>query len=114
MLTNRNRVVSTGYSGIPRAVLQCVDGGCDICFHDLDSECSCQHAEMNAIIEGKTHKVRGAVLYINIFPCMHCAQCIVQVKIRQVVCTRVNGSEERVEKYLEDAGVEVKYLSIVV
>lgn len=114
ILTNRNRIVSTGYSGIPKGTLQCIDGGCEVCFYNLGSECVCQHGEMNAIIEGKAHKVRGGVLYTNLFPCIWCVQCIIQVKIKKIFYSNSSTKSAQAEARLVAAGIELTQLNIVV
>lgn len=113
ILTNNNKIVSAGYSGIPKAKVQCVDGGCEICFDNQKKTCFCLHAEMITIIEAKINKLRGSVLYLKIFPCMPCAQSIVQARISKIVFSMSDTADMDVQHYLETCGVEVLWTSIV-
>jgi dCMP deaminase len=72
ILIRNNRVLSTGYNGTPRGLINCNQGGCErcnlgkSCGSNLD-ECLCLHAEENALLEcGRSGGgVEGAVLYCN-------------------------------------------------
>lgn len=44
------------------------------------------HAELNAILNCE-HRPRGATIYTNGHPCLHCYQCCVQAGIVEIVCT---------------------------
>ncbi|OMJ90043.1 hypothetical protein SteCoe_7725 [Stentor coeruleus] len=114
IITNNNRIVSTGYSGILKTHIQCVDGGCEVCYHNLPGECICTHAELGTIIEGKIAKVKGSTMYVRLFPCIFCAQAIIQAKIALVVYSDEQSFDENVKEYMEKAGVKVKMVSIVV
>lgn len=114
IITNNNRIVSTGYSGIPRANIQCVDGGCEICYHNLPGGCICTHAELGTIIEGKIAKVKGSTMYVKLFPCIFCAQVIIQAKIALVIYSDEHNFDQSVKEYMEKAGVKVRKVSIVV
>ena len=87
VLVRERRVVSTGYNGTPRGVVNCGEGGCSRCNADGDGlggggggmgramgegleECVCLHAEENALLEAGRERVsgggvEGAVLYCN-------------------------------------------------
>jgi dCMP deaminase len=43
------------------------------------------HAEVNAILNKCSKDVRGATLYVALFPCNECAKMIIQAGIAQVV-----------------------------
>jgi dCMP deaminase len=43
------------------------------------------HAEVNAILNKCSADVKGAVLYVALFPCNDCAKMIIQAGIREVV-----------------------------
>ena len=58
VLIKQNRVISTGYNGVPEGMTNCLDGGCLRCNntanqfpsgHGYDL-CICVHAEQNAIL----------------------------------------------------------------
>lgn len=95
VLVRERRVVSTGYNGTPRGVVNCGEGGCGRCNgygdglssqeevagtsqanvqamgHGLN-ECLCLHAEENALLEAGRERVsgggvEGAILYCNTY-----------------------------------------------
>lgn len=72
VLIRNNRVLSTGYNGTPRGLINCAEGGCSRCNGGaaggtaLD-ECLCLHAEENALLECGRERggAEGTVLYCN-------------------------------------------------
>jgi dCMP deaminase len=113
VLTCENKVVSTGYSGIPKAPLQCIDGGCLKCLNREDGQCFCNHAELNAIIEAKSGKKARCSIYSNIFPCFECALAMVQIKAKKLFYSRRDTWNEKSSKVLENYGISVFFLSVV-
>ena len=88
-IVNRDQIIlGIGYNGFPR--------GCDD--HDLpwakESESGnpletkfpyvC-HAEMNAILNSNHQNLRGARIYVTMFPCNECAKLIIQSGITEVI-----------------------------
>lgn len=95
VLVKNNRVISTGYNGVPEGMPNCLDGGCLRCSnpdgrfpsgtgYDL---CICVHAEQNALLSAARFgiAVEGATLYTTMQPCFGCAKELAQVKIVEVV-----------------------------
>ncbi|MDA3961646.1 MAG: dCMP deaminase family protein [Planctomycetota bacterium] len=95
VIVKGNRVVSTGYNGVPEKMTNCLDGGCLRCTnpsgqfpsgtgYDL---CICVHAEQNAILSAARFgiAIEGATLYTTMQPCFNCAKEMLQTKIARVV-----------------------------
>jgi dCMP deaminase len=85
-------ILSTGYNGTPRGVINCCDGGCPRCNSDAPSgmdlsECLCAHAEENAIVQAARNGVciNEGTLYTTLFPCRQCAKMIINAGIDRVV-----------------------------
>lgn len=91
----RNRVISTGYNGVPEGMPNCVEEkGCLRCrnrekfksgtAYDL---CICVHAEQNALLTAARFgiAVEGATLYTTMQPCFGCAKELIQAKVVRVV-----------------------------
>ena len=80
-----NVILSTGYNGFPAG---CSD---DVFPWDRDGEFAdtkypfVVHAELNAILNARGKSLRGARLYVALFPCNECAKAIIQAGIREVV-----------------------------
>jgi dCMP deaminase len=89
-----NRIVATGYNGVPEGMQNCEDGGCFRCSrrhgefesgtgYDL---CICVHAEQNALLAAARHgiSVRNAALYSTMRPCFGCTKELLQAGIDEV------------------------------
>ncbi|CAE6424462.1 unnamed protein product [Rhizoctonia solani] len=67
VLVRNKRIVSTGYNGTPRGLLNCNQGGCKRCNGTAKSgeaydSCLCLHAEENALLEaGRDRIVQSGV-----------------------------------------------------
>ncbi|KXX79315.1 Deoxycytidylate deaminase [Madurella mycetomatis] len=108
------RVVSTGYNGTPRGMLNCGEGGCGRCNaaqgsgHGL-ATCLCIHAEENALLEAGRERVReGAVLYCDTCPCLTCSIKIVQVGISEVVYSQGYSMDGETAAVFREAGVRLR------
>lgn len=112
VLVRNNRVLSTGYNGTPRGLINCADGGCTRCNGAaaggtaLD-ECLCLHAEENALLECGRERggADGTVLYCNTCPCLRCAVKIVQTGVREVVYQLAYSMDDRSRKIFQEANV---------
>lgn len=75
VIVRDKRVISTGYNGTPRNLVNCNEGGCPRCNSNAAggadlSTCLCLHAEENALLEAGRERVGGGgVLY--------CSTCVV-------------------------------------
>lgn len=80
-----NRIVSIGYNGFPR---NCSDDSLPwgrVAADPLDTKYPyVVHAEANALLNTRA-SVRGARLYVGLFPCNDCAKLIIQSGIVEVV-----------------------------
>ncbi|RPA89196.1 hypothetical protein L873DRAFT_705894 [Choiromyces venosus 120613-1] len=91
VLVRGKRVISTGYNGTPRNLVNCNEGGCKRCNSGTERgvglmTCLCIHAEENALLEAGRERVGdGATLYCDTCPCLTCSIKIVQVGITEVV-----------------------------
>lgn len=70
LISERKTVMSTGYNGTPRGMVNCSEGGCTRCNGGTASgvdmqECLCLHAEENALLEAGRGRAIGGTLYCN-------------------------------------------------
>ena len=72
------------------------------------------HAEPNAILNS-TSSLKGATLYVTLFPCNECAKLIIQSGIKEVVygCDKYHDDEsfKASRKMFEAAGVKMRKMS---
>ena len=108
-----NKVISIGYNGMPRQVdeekLSWNKG------EGLDSKylyvC---HAEFNAILNTQMGgTLKGATLYVTLFPCNECAKAVIQTGIKEIVYLDDKYAGQTIfqasRKMLELAGVKVRH-----
>ncbi len=70
------------------------------------------HAELNAILNANIGSLRGATLYVTLFPCNECTKAIIQTGIAEVVYFddkyHDSDSTAAARKMLEMTGVRVR------
>lgn len=88
-----NRIISTGYNGLPRAI----DDTDDILMDRQEKYETIIHAETNALLF-TTRPLSGATIYTYpLPPCSRCASVIIQAGIRYIVS--VAPSPEVIERW---------------
>jgi len=91
------RIIGIGYNGLPK--------GCDDHVFPWDKEGSfletkypyVVHAEANAILNA-TQSLKGATIYVSLFPCNECAKLIIQSGIKEIIFE--DNKYENTEAYL--------------
>lgn len=85
IVSEDNKILSVGYNGMPTG---CNDDDMPWAregdFLDTKYPFVC-HAELNAILNSNQASLRGARLYVSLFPCNECAKAIIQSGIREIV-----------------------------
>ena len=83
IVSQDNIILSTGYNGFPNG---CSD---DVFPWDREGEDTkypyVVHAELNAILNSGGRSLKGAKLYVALFPCNECAKAIIQSGIQDVI-----------------------------
>jgi dCMP deaminase len=112
IIVSDRRIISTGYNGTPRGIRNCCEGGCARCAGNAPSgaglaECVCSHAEENAITQAAYHGIRlkDAMIYVTISPCLTCAKMIINSGIREVVYGGDYAFGEQTRALFDEAGV---------
>lgn len=103
--------VTTGFNGPGREINNCVAAGCPRCIDGGNTgegydRCICVHAEQRAIASAAKAGValNGAILYVNLRPCLSCLLLALEAGITDVVYSQA-------WKY-SDEGVESAYLTL--
>lgn len=69
---------------------------------------------MNAILNSSLPSLKGATLYVALFPCNECAKAIIQVGIKKIIYLsnkyKDTDATKASVKMLEAAGVELQEL----
>lgn len=83
IVDQNNVILTTGYNGFPKG---CSD---DEFPWDREGENTkypyVVHAELNAILNASGKDLKGARIYVDLFPCNECAKAIIQSGIREVI-----------------------------
>ena len=104
IVSPENIIISTGYNGLPN--------GCSDDEFPWEREGGqtkypfVVHAELNAILNAGGRVLRGARLYVALFPCNECAKAIIQCGISEIVylSDKYNGTDmNRASKRMLDA-----------
>jgi len=102
VIVNKDQIVSTGYTGAPRGILNCCDAGfckrqkANVPAGERYELCESVHAEMNAAISAGRERCIGATIYVvgrdtetdtllSTLPCLLCSRVIVNAGIETVV-----------------------------
>lgn len=112
IVSEDNIILSTGYNGFPRG---CSD---DEFPWDREGEDTkypfVVHAELNAILNAGGKSLKGARIYVALFPCNECAKAIIQSNIREVVYLSDKYAGEKntqiSKRMLTAAGVTLRQL----
>ena len=112
IVSEDNRILSVGYNGMPSS---CSDDEYpwDRDGEGLDSKylyvC---HAEMNAILNYTGGHIKGAKIYVTLFPCNECTKALVQKGIKEIIylsdkyCESI--SVKAAKRMLDSAGINYK------
>lgn len=117
VIVREKRVVSTGYNGTPRGMINCNEGGCPRCNNAAKggtglSTCLCLHAEENALLEAGRDRIGGsATLYCNTCPCLTCSVKITQVGISEVVYNQGYMVDTMTANIFAQSGVRLRQFS---
>ena len=112
---NDNIVLATGYNGLARGVL---DLAPRILGDRSEKLCWMCHAETNAIYNAARLGVatlKGATMYVTKFPCMMCANAIIQVGLKRIYTLDtepwqndpLDDDGKRTKRVLSEAGIKV-------
>jgi dCMP deaminase len=96
-------VLSLGYNGNAKGR----DNNCEIVDStrkDTISNCTCVHAEANALIKFNYSYPFPVVMYVTLSPCEMCAKMIVNAGISKVIYRDLYSKE--ILKILTEAGIE--------
>ena len=95
VLVRNNRILSTGYNGVPSGEVHCTDQGfcregVERCGEGRGSRAI--HAEINAVGQAAKHGIStdGAICYVTLAPCKKCQECLVASGIARVYYSEPN------------------------
>lgn len=112
IVDEHNVILSTGYNGFP---VGCSDDDFPWDRSGEDTKYPyVVHAELNAILNSGGKSLRGATLYVVLFPCNECAKAIIQSGIREIVYLSDKYAQDKAtlasKRMLDIAGVATRRL----
>ena len=112
IVDSNNIILSTGYNGFPTG---CSDDEFPWERSGEDTKYPyVVHAELNAILNSGGKDLRGASIYVALFPCNECAKAIIQSGIKEVVYLSDKYANEKTtiasNRMLQAAGVKLRRL----
>ena len=92
VIVKDNRILATGYNGVPSGMHHCQEVGClrdklGVPSGQRQEICRGLHAEQNAIIQAAKYgiDISGAKIYITTQPCITCAKMLINAGIKEIV-----------------------------
>ena len=92
VIVKDNRVIATGYNGVPKGIRHCEETGClrqqlNVPSGKMHELCRGLHAEQNAIIQAACmgSSIEGGTLYCTTQPCVISTKMIINAGIKRVV-----------------------------
>ncbi|WP_337596459.1 dCMP deaminase family protein [Gemmiger sp.] len=85
IVSPENKILSLGYNGMP---IGCNDD--DMPWEREGEALETKymyvcHSELNAILNSPNHDLKGARMYVTLFPCNECAKAIIQSGIKELI-----------------------------
>lgn len=113
VIVRENRILSTGYNGVPTRITHCDEVGClrdklEIPSGERHELCRGSHAEQNAIVNAANFGIslKGSTIYINTQPCILCTKMIINAGIIRVVYEE-GYPDELSLAMIEESGIEL-------
>lgn len=112
IIVENNRVVSSGYNGLPAGYKHCIECKRKESGTNLDN-CKAIHAEANAILEAVKSSRKGDTIYCTTQPCFNCLKLIIAFGIKNIIyINKYPGSDVRQEMIVEGNINEKQYIPI--
>jgi dCMP deaminase len=114
VIVKDNRIMATGYNGVPTGIKHCAERGClreqlNVPSGQRHELCRGLHAEQNAIIQAAHlgQSIAGGTLYCTTQPCVICAKMIINAGIVRIVIKQGYPDDLSLEM-LSEAGLKIE------
>ncbi len=114
VIVKDNRILATGYNGVPSGLKHCAVTGClrqelGIPSGQRNEICRGLHAEQNAIIQAAKYGplINGSKIYVNTQPCVVCAKMLINAGIEEIVYQNPYP-DDLAMSLLEEAKIKVR------
>lgn len=79
-----NKILATGYNGVPRNMAHCIDHPCEGANMPPGARCMAIHAEQNALLQCSDMRAIHT-LYVSTTPCFECARLLANTPLQRVI-----------------------------
>ena len=118
VIVKDNRILATGYNGVPSGIEHCLDRGClreelGIPSGQQHELCRGLHAEQNALIQAARYgiSIEGASIYCTAQPCVLCAKMLINAGIKEIVYD-LEYPDELALEMLHETGIILRQFSL--
>lgn len=118
VIVKDNRILATGYNGVPCGIRHCCETGClreklGVPSGQRHEICRGLHAEQNAIIQAAKYgiNISGSKIYINTQPCVVCAKMIINAGIEEIIYQNPYN-DELSKEILEESGIKMRIFNL--
>ena len=116
VIVKNNRVMATGYNGVPKGISHCSETGClrqqmGVPSGQRHELCRGPHAEQNAILQAAClgQSIEGSTLYCTTQPCIICTKMLINAGIKRVVIKEAYP-DKLAEDMAKEAGLQIDVL----
>ncbi len=117
VIVKDERILSTGYNGVPSGLAHCLERGCLREDKGIESGqrhelCRGLHAEQNALLQAALYgvKIKDSVIYSTHKPCSLCSKMIINSGIKKIYY-REGYPDELAEELISEANIEAVCLT---
>lgn len=114
VIVKDNRILATGYNGVPSGLRHCCETGClreklGVPSGQRHEICRGLHAEQNAIIQAAKYgiNIQGSKIYVNTQPCIVCAKMIINAGIEEIIYQNPYD-DELARDLLQESGIKMR------
>lgn len=118
VIVKDNRILATGYNGVPCGLRHCSETGClredlGVPSGQRHEICRGLHAEQNAIIQAAKYgiDISGSKIYVNTQPCIVCAKMIINSGIEEIIYQHPYD-DELSRQLLEESKIKMRIFEI--
>ena len=118
VIVKDNRILATGYNGVPSGLRHCAETGClreklGVASGQRHEICRGLHAEQNAIIQAAKYgiDIRGSKIYVNTQPCVVCAKMIINAGILEIIYQNPYD-DELSRELIGESGIKMRVFNI--
>ena len=118
VIVKDNRILATGYNGVPSGLRHCCETGClreklGVPSGQRHEICRGLHAEQNAIIQAAKYgiNIQGSKIYVNTQPCIVCAKMIINAGIEEIIYQNPYD-DELARELLQESGIKMRVFDL--